>query len=42
MILIFLQKADDICLSPSLDKVLVSSALRIIDLHVGLWLYLSH
>jgi hypothetical protein len=42
MILILLQKADDICLSPSLDKVLVSSTLRIIDFHVSLWLNLAH
>ena len=42
MILILLQKANDIGLSPSLDKVLVSSALRIINLHVGLWLNLPH
>ena len=42
MIFIFLQKPDDICLSPSLNKMLVSSALRIIDLHVSLRLYLAH
>lgn len=42
MILVLLQKADDIGLSSSLDEVLVSTTLRIVNLHVGLWLNLAH
>jgi hypothetical protein len=42
MILILLQKADNVGLGPSLDKVLVSSALWIVNFHVSLWLNLAH
>jgi hypothetical protein len=42
VILIFLEESDDICLSASLDKMLICATLRIIDFHIGLGLNLAH
>ena len=41
-IIVFLQKPYHISLCPSFNKVLVSSTLWVIHLHVGLRLYLTH
>ena len=40
--LILLQKAYDIGLSSSLNEMLISTALGVVDLHVIFWFYLAH
>lgn len=42
MVLILLQETNNIGLCPSLNEVLISTTLRIINLHVSLRLNLSH